>query len=101
MPNEEQNYLAFLVRFWQIRKRGELVWRASAESAQTGERKAFADMDLLFSFLKRCTEEQARPGDGKPAVHHSVPAEDASKGGRDYRISVGVGWDQACFRLSR
>jgi len=55
----------------------------SAESAQTGERKAFADMDLLFSFLKRCTEEQARPGDGKPAVHHSVPAEDASKSGRD------------------
>jgi hypothetical protein len=90
MQNEEQRYLAFLVRFWQIRKRGELVWRASAESAQTGERKAFADMDLLFSFLKRCTEEQARPGeagrsacDGKPAVHPSVSAEDAGKGGRD------------------
>lgn len=83
MPNEDQRYLAFLVRFWQIQKRGELVWRASAESAQTGERKAFADMDLLFSFLKRCTEEQAPPGDGIPAVHHTVSAEDASKGGRD------------------
>jgi hypothetical protein len=90
MQDEEQRYLAFLVRFWQIRKRGKLVWRASAESAQTGERTAFADMDLLFSFLRRCTEEQALPGeagrpagDGEPALQHSVPSEDAGKGGRD------------------
>jgi hypothetical protein len=52
---EQRRYLSYLLRLWQIRSGGELVWRASLESARTGERTGFASVDALFAFLQQQT----------------------------------------------
>jgi len=55
MSREERRYLSYLLRLWQVRSGGELVWRASIESSLTGERKGFANLDDLFDFLQEQT----------------------------------------------
>ena len=52
MSREQRRYISYLLRLWQIRSGGELVWRASLESPHTGERKGFASLDDLFDFLR-------------------------------------------------
>jgi hypothetical protein len=45
--------MSFLLRLWQIRSQGELIWRASLESVHTGERKGFASLADVFTFLEQ------------------------------------------------
>jgi hypothetical protein len=52
MSTEERRYISYLVRFWQTRRTGEPVWRASVESPHTGERRGFASTTDLFTFLE-------------------------------------------------
>ncbi|HEX9373868.1 MAG TPA: hypothetical protein VF897_22845 [Roseiflexaceae bacterium] len=59
MPEELQEYYSFLLRLWQTSSGGSIVWRASLESAQTGERYGFADLASLFAFLKEQTSGDA------------------------------------------
>jgi hypothetical protein len=58
--SDEQDYLAYLLRLWQITSDGNIVWRASVESPHTGERHGFADMGALFAFLEEKTSCPAR-----------------------------------------
>ena len=59
----EQRYLAYMVRLWSVHHNGDPVWRASAENAHTGERRAFADLVGLFEFLLAAVaEEPPTPG---------------------------------------
>jgi hypothetical protein len=51
-------YRAYLVRLWEARSGGQVVWRASAEDAHTGERRAFAELAELLSFLKEATGQR-------------------------------------------
>jgi hypothetical protein len=44
-------YQSYLLRFWQEHVNGQLVWRASLESVQTGERYHFATVERLFDFV--------------------------------------------------
>ena len=53
MRREQHRYLSYLLRLWQIKSEGELVWRASLESPHTGERQGFAGLEALFAFLQR------------------------------------------------
>jgi hypothetical protein len=69
MPDESHDYYSFLLRVWQTSSHGKVVWRASLESAQTGERYGFADLASLFAFL----EEQT--GDDSSDDEHSQPSE--------------------------
>ena len=62
---DERRYLAFLVRLWGVHPNGELVWRASAENAHTGEQHAFADMESLFDFLRAAVEKEPAVSDQK------------------------------------
>jgi hypothetical protein len=55
MRREQRRYLSYLLRLWQIKSGGELVWRASLESPHTGERRGFASLGALFAFLRRQT----------------------------------------------
>ena len=55
---EERRYLAYMVRLWAVQRNGDVVWRASAENAHTGERRAFADLAGLFDFLQAATEQE-------------------------------------------
>jgi hypothetical protein len=53
MSKEQRRYISYLLRLWQIRSEGELVWRASLESPHTGERRGFASLADLFTFLEK------------------------------------------------
>ena len=51
MLTKEADYVSFLLRLWQSDEDGHLVWRASLESAQTGEKLYFASLGLLLDYL--------------------------------------------------
>jgi hypothetical protein len=53
MSKKQQGYISYLLRLWQIRSAGELVWRASLESPHTGKRQGFASLADLFTFLEK------------------------------------------------
>jgi hypothetical protein len=55
MAEEPQEYQSYLLRLWRTSNRGKPIWRASLESAQTGERHSFADLESLFIFLVQQT----------------------------------------------
>jgi hypothetical protein len=62
MSEEEQGYRAYLVRLWQARSRGQIVWRASVEDAHSGERRGFADLAHLFAFLEEAAGQPLDTG---------------------------------------
>ena len=71
MSGKPSAYLSYLVRLWQDNdddlpcpegrglnpNKGTVVWRASLESAGTGERQSFASLDDLFAFLLEQTRQ--------------------------------------------
>jgi hypothetical protein len=58
----KRRYLAYLLRLWQIKDEGKLVWRASLEDPQTGERQGFASMQALIDFLWRQVSDSNSKG---------------------------------------
>jgi hypothetical protein len=56
----EQRYISYLLRLWQTKNRGELIWRASLESPHTDECKSFANLTDLFTFLEQKTGHRIR-----------------------------------------
>ena len=69
---EQSVYQSYLLRLWQA-KEGKGGWRASLESAQTGERRGFASLDDLFDYVR----SQTRVG--------SSPCSCAERDGKDER----------------
>ncbi len=57
---DERRYLAFLVRLWSVHPNGELLWRASAGNARTGERRAFTALPSLCRLLYEVTHHLQR-----------------------------------------
>ena len=55
MTERQRPYLAYLLRLWQVRDKGQIGWRASLENAHTGEKLAFAQLDELVVFLRERT----------------------------------------------
>jgi hypothetical protein len=51
MIQNQSNYESYLLRVWQVRQDGQVVWRASLESTRTGTRENFADLKQAFAFL--------------------------------------------------
>jgi hypothetical protein len=56
VSNEQLRYRSYLLRLWQTKSGDELIWRASLEDSQTGERRGFASLDALFTFLRQQAE---------------------------------------------
>lgn len=62
MDKEQPGYLSYLLRLWREEDDGEAsdadraVWRASLESAHTGQKRTFASLGDLFSFLQDQTD---------------------------------------------
>lgn len=52
MLEQRLAYESYLLRLWQVRHNGKLVWRASLESTRTGARENFADLAQAFDFLR-------------------------------------------------
>jgi hypothetical protein len=46
-----QRYRAYLLRLWQTGDDQAIEWRALLEDPHTGERRGFADLNSLFTFL--------------------------------------------------
>ena len=61
MTTGQRRYLAYMLRLWQVDSGEEPVWRASLESPHTGERRSFANLEMLFAFLEEHTRGRARP----------------------------------------
>jgi hypothetical protein len=53
MLAKEVDYVSFLLRLWQSDEDGHLVWRASLESAQTGEKRHFSSVSVLVDYMGR------------------------------------------------
>jgi len=67
---EHSAYQSYLLRLWRVNEEGEEGWRASLESAQTGERRGFATLDALFGYVRSLTRVGSSPyscaeGDGE------------------------------------
>ncbi|MGD8969527.1 MAG: hypothetical protein PVI07_18635 [Anaerolineae bacterium] len=65
MTHHETHYLAYLLRLWRDSD-VENVWRASLESAGTGERWGFTGLDDLLGFLQERT--RTLPDEGETRV---------------------------------
>ena len=57
MMKQSPVYLSYLLRLWPSGRRDKMVWRASLESPMTGERRGFATLKELFTFLETQAEE--------------------------------------------
>ncbi len=78
MTQEERRYISYLLRLWQIRNKGELVWRASLESPLTGERRGFASLAKLIDFLELQTAVSLNPKENVDGPVTSVKPNDDS-----------------------
>ena len=65
MASERRRYISYLLRLWQVRVGGQLVWRTSLEDAHTSERQGFANLADLVAFLEGKMGEGA-PGEAGP-----------------------------------
>ena len=63
MSDPSRRYMAYLLRLWQVQEDEGPVWRASLECAETAERRAFANLNSLFSFLEQETGVSSRIGE--------------------------------------
>ncbi len=52
MRSEQRRYISYLLRLWQIKSEGELIWRVSLESPRTRQRQGFASLEALVGFLR-------------------------------------------------
>ncbi len=55
-----RRYESYLLRLWESDEAGQLIWRASLESTETGQRHGFADLDSLFTYLKTVCQSLAQ-----------------------------------------
>ena len=62
MSEQEPRHILYLLRLWQTKSGGELVWRASLESPSAGERTGFTSLQALFAFLQQETGVVADSG---------------------------------------
>ena len=47
-----RRYESYLLRLWESDEDSQLIWRASLESTDAGERQGFADLVSLFAYLE-------------------------------------------------
>ena len=52
MCGERRRSVSYLLRLWQAGSGGKLVWRASLESPQIGDRRGFVSLVDLLTFLQ-------------------------------------------------
>ena len=52
MSRKKGRYISYLLRLWQVESEGELVWRASLDNPHTGQRRGFAGLAEMLSFLE-------------------------------------------------
>ena len=61
MSDKGERYVSYLLRLWQTTSGDKVVWRASLENSQTGERQGFASLDALLNYLRQQTDTETGP----------------------------------------
>jgi hypothetical protein len=56
MADEQPRYIAYLLRLWQTRNDGRLVWLASVADPHSGARRGFGSVQELIAFLRDQTD---------------------------------------------
>jgi len=56
---KQSRYLSYLVRLWRVSQSDDAGWHASIENPHSGVRQAFANLELLFAFLREQTSHPA------------------------------------------
>ena len=51
MKSEKPGYFSFLLRIWEEKSEGKLIWRASLENPSDGKRLGFSDISTLHAYL--------------------------------------------------
>ncbi len=69
-----RRYESYLLRLWESDKAGELIWRASLESTDTGQRHGFTDLASLFAYLETVCQTLP-PDDAQGLTRPSVVSE--------------------------
>jgi hypothetical protein len=65
MSKALRGYRSYLLRLWQAQVNGQLVWRASLENPHSRERRGFANLVDLFTYL---ASEIGDTVQGQPAL---------------------------------
>ena len=70
VAKKSRRYQSFLLRLWQSDEAGRLVWRASLESADGGQRHGFSNLHGLFAYLEAVCQamEQHRETGSSPTT---------------------------------
>jgi hypothetical protein len=55
MNRKQPDYLSYLLRVWRVSGEDAAHWRASLQSPHTGERRGFASLTDLLTFLEQAT----------------------------------------------
>jgi hypothetical protein len=61
MPDPNESYASYLLRFRSVPRGNGCTWVASMQSTATGERRSFPSVGALLEFLR------AEFGEGRPA----------------------------------
>jgi len=63
VSDERDRYVSYLLRLWQTTSSNKIVWWASLENSQTGERQGFASLDAISNYLRQQTDAETEPGE--------------------------------------
>ena len=73
MSSKQPDYLSYLLRLWRDDGNGPNNWRASLESALTGERHVFPSLMELYTFLERQTVTRCDADEDKRGMGAGSP----------------------------
>ena len=62
---QEIQYLSYLLRLWPVKDGRRIIWRASLECSQTGNRIGFSDLEALFTFLEQTVQDTHSDGEAE------------------------------------
>ena len=102
--DERERYVSYLLRLWQTTSGDQVVWRASLENSQTGERHGFASLDVLLDFLRQTADTKTEPrgmtrSERCPSYSNPQPSVICSSENRFVRSAMWIGLagdDGAC-----
>jgi hypothetical protein len=60
-PQDSKNYHSYLLRLWRVEMTNGTVWRASLERVGSRERRGFAQLEHLYTFLEQQCQAQQEP----------------------------------------
>ena len=64
-----RHHTSYVLRLWQVERGGRMIWRASLQNSDTGERRGFTTLAGLLRFLEK---EYGTDGDAEGSPDRSA-----------------------------